>query len=224
MKTIFTLTAALGMVALLSPQVSQAKDEVIKSHLYTCNLSFSAKGKSTYLGFGYTNVVGSGYTNCRDHVRGVSVKTPVHVVIKGPGIGLGVTGLNISGVASDIVLDRDPDVLLGEYLAVRGNAAVGVGVGAGANLRVAKGEFAIGLSISTGSGLGAGIDVLSVEITRAADAKPVIEALPKEEVTSVVVSAEAAAPVVPRVREGDLVEVMDAKGKIHKVRIKIVNK
>ena len=136
----------------------------VTSILYSCNMDFRATGKSIYIGLGWTDIHGKGTISCYDLLHGTTEILPIKVKVKGPGAGLGVTGLVLSGVAAGVGVEKGPENLLGRYVAVRGNAAVGVGAGVAVGLRVSKGGINVDVSVQAESGLGAGIDLLSLKI------------------------------------------------------------
>src|SRR5688572_27891694 len=100
------------------------KGKVETPILFSCSVSFHATGKSAYLILGYTHIEGRRTMSCYDFVENVVEEIPLKVTIKGPGAGLGVTGLNVTGGQSGIGINASPDALLGKYLIVRGNAAI----------------------------------------------------------------------------------------------------
>lgn len=222
MKSIFKNALYLGIILSFigfGHLANAVEDGRVNSFLFTCNISFSAKGKSAYFLLGYTNIKGTGFLNCYDYAQNRVEKIPIDVVVRGPGAGLGVTGMNISGSAIGIGINESPETLLGDYLAVRGNAAVGIGAGAGANLRVAKGAFDIGISISGESGLGAGIDLLSVKLSRSSSAKvESLEIVSEAKLKEVSVVKER----VLQVRDGEFIDVVDVSGrKIKRLQIRV---
>ena len=160
----FALASLLVILGLSS--AAQAEDGKVTSLLYTCNLSFKASGQSIYVGLGYTDVDGSGTISCYDLLTGATQHLPVKVRARGPGVGLGITGLSISGAATGVGISKGPESLLGRYATVRGNAAVGVGASGGVSLRISKESVNVDVSIDAQSGLGAGVDLLWVDIDR----------------------------------------------------------
>lgn len=166
-QAILLFSLAIGLVTGTS-KARAAEGKVKTSILFNCTLSFNAKGRSTYLVLGATHLKGEGKLACYDYLRGVTETIPLEVSVQGPGVGLGITGFNISGGAAGIGLNGSPDALLGRYAMIRANVAVGVGVAAGPTLRLAKDSINLGVQIEGTSGLGAGIDALSVELKRAA--------------------------------------------------------
>jgi len=132
--------------------------------LYTCNLSFHASGKSVYIGVGYTDMYGKGILSCYNYRNGASEDIPVRVTARGPGAGLGVTGLAISGGATGIGITTGPESLLGHYGVLRAGAAIGTGVAGGLGLRLSNGAATIDATIQAEGGLGAGVDLLYVSI------------------------------------------------------------
>jgi hypothetical protein len=177
-KKLFASVAALvsGLALVGGSLTAHADEGKVSSILYSCNLSFHATGKSIYIGVGYTDINGKGTLSCYDFLTGATEHIPLKVTVRGPGAGLGVTGLAISGGAVGIGVTRGPESLLGRYLAVRGNAAVGIGVGAATALRLSNGAATIDVSLQAQTGLGAGVDILSVEL--AADGEKTIETAP----------------------------------------------
>ncbi len=122
-------SAALFLLATLlsttawSHDRSERSDEKVSSILYTCNLSFRADGSSTYIGVGFTDIKGKGTISCYDLLTGATQRIPVKVTTRGPGVGLGRTGLAISGTATGVGITAGPESLLGRYVMVRANAA-----------------------------------------------------------------------------------------------------
>ena len=174
----FALAAMTAMT--LAPTTAFAKNPHVEgkvtSILYSCNMDFRATGKSIYIGLGWSNIKGRGTISCYDLLHGTTEILPIKVRVKGPGAGLGVTGLVISGVAAGVGVQRGPEDLIGRYLAVRANAAVGVGAGAAVGLRVSKGGITVDLSVQGETGLGVGVDLLSLKIEPDGDRR--IEAAP----------------------------------------------
>lgn len=158
---------ALAAVTALSlvPATSQAKEEgKVTSILYSCNMDFRATGKSVYIGLGWSDIKGKGTISCYDLLHGTTEILPIKVKAKGPGAGLGVTGLVLSGAVAGVGVEKGPEDLIGHYAAVRGNAAVGVGAGGALGLRVSKGGITVDVSVQAETGLGAGVDLLWLKI------------------------------------------------------------
>ncbi len=203
-----------------TPALAVEKGEVKTAILFSCSVAFHASGKSAYLGVGYTKIEGLGAMTCYDYVENVVEEIPLRVKIQGPGAGLGVTGLNVSGGQTGIGLNQKPEALLGKYLMVRGNAAVGIGGAVSTGLRVAKGAFQLALQIESTSGLGAGIDLLSVELEKDSKREVRRTAMPAPEKIAVETPAESALPATAavitsapvRVQLNQTVEVVDQQG------------
>jgi hypothetical protein len=198
------------------------KKEEVSSLVFNCNVSFHASGKSIYLGVGYTELNGHGTLACYDLLTGAQQDIPLKVKVRGPGAGLGFTGYNVSGGALGIGIKKEPESLLGKYLSVRGNAAVGVGVGVGTGIRVAKDAFVLSLSVDGQSGLGAGIDLLSVELSEDKGRQRIVtqaviqEQAPVQQPAAQVQQVVVAQPVQPQnvqVRIGQSVTVVDENGR-----------
>ncbi|MBK7892949.1 MAG: hypothetical protein IPJ84_19465 [Bdellovibrionales bacterium] len=163
--TLRSLLAALITIVTSGAFSSPASaDDQVSSLLFTCNLSFKATGKSIYVGVGYTDVEGSGTISCYDLLTGATQHLPVKVKARGPGAGLGVTGLVLSGAATGVGVTKGPENLLGRYGMIRGNAAVGVGAAGGVALRLSNGSVTVDVSLEAQSGLGAGVDLLWIDI------------------------------------------------------------
>lgn len=192
--------------------VRRAEAEEITSILYTCNLSFKAEGRSIYVGIGYSEIEGRGTVSCYDLLTGATRHQPVKVKARGPGAGLGITGLVVSGAATGVGVTRGPDDLLGRYALLRGNAAVGVGAAAGVGLRVSKGAVTVDLSVEAQGGLGVGIDLMWVDISK--------DGIEKTEPAKVTASNLAPAPPAPTqtiyLSEGQPLEIVDAQGRVLK--------
>lgn len=152
----------------------------VTSILFSCNMNFRAKGKSVYIGLGWTDVKGGGEISCYDLLHGTTEIIPIRVKAKGPGAGIGVTGLVLSGAVAGVGIEKSPESLLGHYIAIRGNAAVGVGAGGSVGLRVSKGGVTIPVSVQGQTGLGAGVDLLWLDIEADGD-KRIEAALPPSE-------------------------------------------
>jgi hypothetical protein len=161
MKAVSALALLLSLG--LTPRAN-AYDGKVSSILFTCSLTFNAKGTSIYAGLGYTDVSGFGSILCHDLLTGATERLQVKVKARGPGAGLGVTGLTLSGAATGVGVTKGPENLLGRYMMVRGNAAVGVGAAAGAGLRLSNESVTVDVSIQAQTGLGAGVDLLFVDI------------------------------------------------------------
>ncbi len=191
MKLGFALAALTALT--LAPATAFAKKEGrVDSILFTCNMSFRATGKSIYVGLGWSNIKGNGTISCYDLVHGTTEILPIKVRVKGPGAGLGVTGLVLSGAVAGVGVERGPQDLIGRYIAVRGNAAVGVGVGGAVGLRVSKGGITVPVSVQGQSGLGVGVDLLSIKIE--SDGDPRVEATPVVATAPVTTAPQVRAP------------------------------
>jgi hypothetical protein len=165
----------------------------VTSLLYTCSVSFTAKGKSIYLGLGFTGLRGDGMIACYDYRHHTTQHIPIKVTARGPGAGLGITGLVVSGGATGIGLIRGPEALLGRYLTVRAGASAGVGVGASAGIHLSHDSFVVDASVQAQGGLGAGVDILSVDMELDTDHAAYTDNAP---LTDVVGPAPALAPPV----------------------------
>jgi hypothetical protein len=187
MRVMFWISVLSLVGGLLSTPVL-ADEGKVSSLLYSCNLSFHASGKSIYVGIGYTDIEGKGTLSCYDFLTGATQHIPLKVSARGPGAGLGVTGLALSGGATGVGISKGPESLLGHYVALRGNAAVGVGVGAATALRLSNGSATIDVSLQAQNGLGAGVDLLWVDLQ--ADGEKTVE-------SSAVTAVAPAAPVAP---------------------------
>lgn len=202
------------------PESSSATDpssqSQITSILYTCSVSFRANGQGIYIVGGYTHIPGSGEITCLDLLTGARERIPIRVTASGPGIGLGYTSLSLSGVATGIGLTTGPESLLGNYVQLRANAAVGLGVGAGTGLKFSKGAVLIDVQVDFQSGIGAGIDLLVVKIERDPSREPYREYVPLERAQNV--PPERAQNVRPTssvsVRNGERITVVDADGNV----------
>lgn len=144
---------------------AQANDR-IEAPIYTCALSFEAKGGGLQIVVGSFKLKGEGAIHCVD-VEGNTEEIPVKVTMGGPlvapNIGFGV--FNVRGLATGIGLSTGPEALLGKYYMVGGRVAWIVG--AGANLAVHGGAEALtlnlALSLESGAGLQVGVNRLKIE-------------------------------------------------------------
>ena len=232
-KLIFKLAAAALLAVATSPAAANA------SAIRTCNMSFQATGPSIYIGVGFTALKGSGQISCYDYVNGVSETLKIKVTARGPGAGLGVTGLVINGAATGIGVSKSIDSLLGKYIAVRANAAIGVGAGAAGALHFGNGSATIDVSVHAQGGLGVGVDILGIDIEADGDRKldkiekqaavaaatpapaPVASPAPaavKPALQEVETAAAVSVPVrVLYVTENQPVHLVDAQGKLLQV-------
>lgn len=168
----WAMVAVAASASLAIAPTAQANDErsandsneKVSSLLYSCNLSFRATGRSIYLGVGYTDIRGKGTISCYDLLTGATQHLPIKVKARGPGAGLGITGLVISGSAIGVGVSKGPEELIGRYVTVRGNAAVGVGAAGAVSLRLSKGNVSVDVSVEGQTGLGAGVDLLFLEL------------------------------------------------------------
>ncbi len=200
--------SAILLASAIGPQASATEKGKVESNvLFNCNVGFTATGRSAYLVLGNTNIEGSGMMTCYDFLKNVIEDIPIKVTIRGPGVGLGVTGLNISGGQRGIGISESPDSLLGDYLVLRGNAAVGVGGAASTGFRIAKGSVQLTAQVEATSGLGAGIDLLTFTIER--DASRVATSTPAEIVSKVPQSQ----PSVVQVTTSQVIELVDHTGR-----------
>ena len=215
-QTAFITALALGASLAFAPR-AEADEGKVTSILYTCNLSFHASGKSIYVGVGYTDVNGSGTISCYDLLTGATQRLPVKVKARGPGAGLGVTGLTISGAATCVGVTKGPENLLGRYMMLRGNAAVGVGAAAGAGLRLSNGSVTVDVSLEAHSGLGAGVDLLFIDIE--GDGALAVEPAKTAPAVAVTNTAPLQAVRVNNAKtiylsEGQPLEIVDANGRV----------
>ena len=220
MNSLRIALAAFFSAALVNfnPAVSFATQvgEVKTPILFNCSVAFTASGRSAYLALGYTNIDGTGTMTCFDYVKNVTEQIPLKIKVKGPGAGLGITGLSISGGQAGIGLNSSPDALLGRYLVVRGNAAVGLGAAASSGIRISNGSFYLTAQLESTSGLGFGVDLLSFEIERDETKVVTTTVTPAEQAVTTPVYANPAVAVSPvsRVRINSVVEVVDDNGKV----------
>jgi Protein of unknown function (DUF992) len=211
---------ALSLVLSSFAQRVNAADTKVSSLLFTCNISFTAHGESVYIGLGYTHLAGKGVLSCYDLLTGASQHINLKVNAMGPGLGLGVTGFDISGAATGLKIAKDPESLLGRYVSIRANAAVGVGVAASVPIRVSKDDVSINVSVEGLAGLGAGLDFLSVDLE--ADGKKVIDPAPAPALASAppVVAAPAPAAAAPTTAQvvftqnNQPVQIVDTNGHV----------
>jgi hypothetical protein len=210
-----------------SHAVATEAGKVESKVLFNCNLSFTATGRSAYIVIGGTNIQGTGMMTCYDFLKNVIEDIPIKVTIRGPGVGIGITGLNISGGQRGLGINESPDSLLGDYLVLRGNAAVGVGGAASTGIRIGKGSIQLTAQVEATSGLGAGLDLLTFSIerdsTRIATSSPaeIVSKAPSSEVTiplEAVVPAPMQAvvpaqPAVVQVTTSQVIELVDSNGR-----------
>lgn len=214
-------------------RAEQHEEGKVTSILFSCNMNFRAKGKSVYIGLGWSDIHGKGEISCYDLLHGTTEIIPIKVKAKGPGAGLGVTGLVLSGAVAGVGVEKGPEDLLGHYAAVRGNAAVGVGAGGAVGLRVSKGGVNVDVSVQGETGLGAGVDLLWLDISPDGDkrveaAEPPTQVPPQLSVppaapaapgttTAIAVSQEKTTTEKTNIvylQEGQPLQILDGNGKV----------
>ena len=138
------------------------------NYLYSCNMSFTAVGKSVLIIGGHTHAKGEGYISCYNYERGKTEIIPIFVSVEGIGLGLGITGFNINGAALNIGIKKRPESLLGKYVKLEAHGAIGAGAGAGVGGRLSfnNGVAVLNVGFSGRSGIGVGVELLSIVLTR----------------------------------------------------------
>lgn len=157
-----------ALASLLALTVHADEGRVTTPVLFNCNMSFKIEGTSAYIGVGGTSAAGTGRLSCYDYVTGAVEDIPLAVSIRGVGLGLGITGFNISGGQVGIGIRARPESLLGSYARITANAALGAGLEAGAGLRLSfrKESVELTATLSGRSGLGAGVEISELRIER----------------------------------------------------------
>src|SRR5690606_2427605 len=107
LKTKFLCVLAFTLSLPLT--ASAADQKHIGDYLFNCNVSFNATGKSAYFLLGYTHLKGTGTLSCYSFAKDQTENIPLEVVVKGPGVGMGVTGFNVSGGAMGVGINDSPD-------------------------------------------------------------------------------------------------------------------
>lgn len=216
-------------IVILGTANLNAAEEQVSSLLYNCNVSFNASGRSVYLGIGYSEINGKGAISCYDFLTGATQHIPIRVKARGPGAGLGITGLNLSGGATGIGLTSGPEALLGRYGVVRGNAAIGIGAAASTGIRLSKGAITLSVNIEAQSGLGAGVDLLFVELSLDGEKTiqppdhvaqaPIAEQRAEEPAApsvSIQMPSRQPNPQVIYVKENQPIQILDRQGRVVK--------
>lgn len=139
-----TLVAIMGIVAALF--VTNAAKADVQEPVWSCAMTFEAKGGGAIVLVGYYEMNGTGRISCVD-VAGNEEIIPIRVQLGGlpiqPNVGVGY--FHIAGVASGIGVATDPRALLGHYVTL--SAQAGVIVGAGGNIAVRGGRDALTLNL-----------------------------------------------------------------------------
>jgi hypothetical protein len=216
MKFLVRYLSMTSLLLISSLSWATASKPVETPLLFNCSVSFTATGQSIYVGLGYTSIHGTGTMTCYDYLRNSTEQIPLKVKIKGPGAGLGVTGLSISGGQGGLGLHTSPDALIGTYLVIRGNAALGGGGALSSGIKIGNGAAYLTVQIEGTSGLGFGVDLLSFELERDHRKKPLTAANVNQPAPQPTLPAPQAEPksVVERVRLNQVVEVVDDQGAV----------
>lgn len=147
--TLMGIAAALFITNAAKADVQNVQE--VQEPIWSCALTFEAKGGGAIVVVGYYEMNGAGRISCVD-VAGNEQYIPVHVKLGGlpiqPNVGIGY--FHIAGVATGIGVATDPTALLGNY--VTASAQAGLIVGAGGNIAIRGGRDAMTLNV--------GIDVL----------------------------------------------------------------
>ncbi|WP_413576773.1 hypothetical protein ACLVWU_01860 [Bdellovibrio sp. HCB290] len=133
---------------------------------WVCGLHFKGVSKGIKIIAGKFKTTAYGTMKCTSF-NGTKWSRPVKITMGakciGPQVGLG--WLKFHGVGGEISLfNSDPDVMLGKYLAVNGDAAVIIGAGSFRAVKVGWPQLAMNMSIKLDKGLGVtvGLDHLYI--------------------------------------------------------------
>lgn len=168
-KLILVLALGLtGAFAQASTDAVSMGDEasISGNRLWACGLAFKGTSKGLKVIVGHFSTVAYGTLKCKS-IKGTHYSRDVRVSIGhhwiGPTAGIGY--FKLAGVSSEISLfNSSPEVILGKYLVVQGEAAIIGGVGAFTAAKVGLPQLAVNISLQLLHGLGVqvGIDKLTI--------------------------------------------------------------
>jgi hypothetical protein len=115
---------------------------------YNCDLSFQISGNSYFVALGFSTAEGNGEIRCYDYKKKQNLKIPVRARMSGIGAGVGFKSFTMSGGINAAIINSSPEALLGKYVYVGANGALGVGAGLnlGSRLSLSNGAFTMNLS------------------------------------------------------------------------------
>ncbi|QDK44011.1 hypothetical protein DOM22_01955 [Bdellovibrio sp. ZAP7] len=169
-KLLVVLAVGLaGMVAKAeTADMSMMTDDVSMQggRTWVCGMHFKGVSKGFKIIAGKFKTTAYGMLKCTSF-NGTKWSRPVKITMGahciGPQVGLG--WLKFHGIGGELSLfNADPDVILGKYLAVNGDAAVIIGAGSFRAVKVGWPQLAMNMSIKLDAGLGAtvGLDHLYI--------------------------------------------------------------
>ncbi|MEK2689774.1 hypothetical protein [Bdellovibrio sp. GT3] len=133
---------------------------------WVCGMHFKGTSKGFKVIAGKFKTTAYGTLKCTSF-KGTKWSRPVKITMGakcfGPQVGLG--WLKFKGIGTEISLfNADPDVILGKYLAVNGDAAVIIGAGTFRAVKVGWPQLAMNMAIKLDKGFGAtvGLDHLYI--------------------------------------------------------------
>ncbi|MCC7404215.1 MAG: hypothetical protein IT288_07440 [Bdellovibrionales bacterium] len=152
----------MSLVAMLSVQA------MAESPLWNCAMEFEAKGEGLQLILGKYEVTGTGTLDCYG-LNGQELSVPIKITMDSQPVNLRVAfgELYAKGVSAEIALfANSPEDLLGEYLAVRAEAAIIGGVGAfvATHAKFPALVLHVGLEFTHGFGVNLGIERMKIEV------------------------------------------------------------
>lgn len=155
------LFAALLVLAFGS---SFAKAEV-QEPLWNCAMTFEAKGGGFHLLVGKFELTGPGRIVCSD-IAGNTEEIPVIVKLGGSPLALkfAVGKMKVAGLATGIGIAGSPENLLGGYVVVGVQGALGAGAGAQLALHAAERAITLNAAVQAVAGLGVNVGVDYFEI------------------------------------------------------------
>jgi hypothetical protein len=141
-------------------------DVVHAESAWVCGLKFKGTSKGVQVIVGKFSTVAYGTLSCKG--IGGTYTRDVMVTMGGKCIGLtaGIGYFKIKGISSEISLfNADPNMLLGKYKTVNGEAAVIVGAGAFTAIKVGLPQLAFAVSVQLVGGFGAKVGIEKMMIT-----------------------------------------------------------
>ena len=168
----FGFTGAFAHAQDVTPMIDENNmtpmmgDEMGAQGAWVCGLHFKGTSKGIQLIVGKFSTVAYGTIHCKSFKHTWS--RDVRVTMGGKCIGLtaGIGWFKLKGISSEFSLfNSDPNVILGKYLSVNGEAAIIGGVGTFAAAKVGMPQLAFNLSIQLTKGFGAKVGIEKLYIT-----------------------------------------------------------
>ena len=172
---------AVGLAGVMAnaqePGMSPMDNEMhAEGRVWVCGMQFKGTAKGFKIIAGHFKSVADGMLSCTN-IHGKKWSKNVRVTFGAhclsPVVGIGY--MKYYGLSGELSLfNKDPEVILGKYLAVNADAAVILGAGAFRAVKVGMPQLAMNMSIKLEKGLGVnvGIDHLYISERDTDDVKP----------------------------------------------------